>query len=1110
MRKALHTSQDLSLSLHSFLPPAVYDWLEDADHADVAGRVTDDGWGVAVRGHGALVWRVQETDVVVSYELGLHFPSSSPALLTFVPTSPSASLGDLLVLVSDDGHLSWWREPLSSSASAAPPSAPIAHLSLVRDETCACVVALPPSTSAQTSLVIGTSRGRLFCISLSLSSSAAPVVESVSSSSAARRGLLSSLASFLPWPGAAPDSDGEVLSLVWWRSEQGEGVWTLSAAGVKQWKVDQGLELLWSSSLAELADEGETIQPLAMTSSSSELYVLYRTTRRDDEEGEGTAHVAVFPVDFSADDGPFESYSAAIPLPSALSAASHIGVSQREDVLVYAWSSSAVAQLNVSNLSIPPSSFAFPSSLILGGGMLVDRAAVRLGSRLPAGDHAHCLLLCASYGVVQAEHRRDDSTHLSSVISSLDLAESGSDSSAATLSVAFHLYRHGQTKAASTRIDRAWEDGSLPASGGGPEPSPGLDDAALEVGKAIVDGHDGVGGVGEDSVPLVLSAQLSAKQQTLTAYLTFLHELRLYRLLSASACFTLLTYAEQLSSMVGLRHLLNSFPVSRTRSDVEYLQQRERAMVLVMEGCLERRGVKGWVRRGASVSEAFFTRVSEVADVFESAAAVLQTECAVEASDSVEVKRLKCYALQALNTVIDTLLSESARYRADHLAVHALPPSAPPHTPWTFAPGVRRSLEFYVQFLGTTIFSIASSSTLHALRIDLFQFLLRISRSLLLDYAAYTRATPADSSTGDEYRRVRAELVRLVRQCLPADQGSRVDVVYELAAEFEEFASIVSMAEDEDEDARDARLSRYLVHFGQPFARVLFDAYHAQHRTTRLFRLHQPAEYEGWLLAFLADHPESQWVQQVVLGQWEEASSTLMHVAAQGQGEAGDAWTWSHQKTLWSLGKLALLCSDAPDSAALGFIEDQLSVSTAQAVAAQSDPNAPLLPADELVNKLLSLPHTAPHASASLARSKQDALEREMTPYLLAVDVLSKAQFPWTAAGAASSVPSGEELLLLERLWMSLYEKDSAELHALSARRSQQVSDAWVAELRSTHLFEMWRHLRLYVSPEQRARFELSYEHFVKTDVWTTGEESRTETQHMRQMLIQLQQTALR
>ena len=326
-----------------------------------------------------------------SYPLPLPFPTSSPHLLTLLPSA--ASTGDLLLIVSDDGHLSWWREPTAGHA-ATPPSSSLTHLPLSRDESCTYLTPLPPSTSPHTTLVVGTTRGRLFSISLSLQATSAPTVHSVRSSSTHRRGLLSSLASLLPWSGPA-ESDGEVRGVVWWRHEGGEGVWTLHPTGLRQWSVDEdGIALLWSSPLTELAEEGETIDLLSLASSSSSLFVLYR---RDDGEEE-TAHVAEYPVDFSAD-APFESYSSVLPLPSSLASASQVGVSQRSDVLLYAWSDTGLAQLNASNLSAPPSSFTFPSSLVLGGGMLVDSSAARLGNPLPSYDHANPLLLCLSYGV---------------------------------------------------------------------------------------------------------------------------------------------------------------------------------------------------------------------------------------------------------------------------------------------------------------------------------------------------------------------------------------------------------------------------------------------------------------------------------------------------------------------------------------------------------------------------------------------------------------------------------------------------------------------------------------------------------------------------------------
>ena len=503
-------------------------------------------------------------------------------------------------------------------------------------------------------------------------------------------------------------------------------------------------------------------------------------------------------------------------------------------------------------------------------------------------------------------------------------------------------------------------------------------------------------------------------------------------------------------------------------------------------------------------------------DVFDCVEAVVQAECQVEGDDEAQVRRMKVYGLQALNTVLDTLLSEAARYRSEAAALHPLPPSSTPGLQWTFRPAVRQALAFHCQFVGRTIVAITPASSLHTLRIDLFQFLLRIARSLLLDYAAYTHTSRADTATLAEYTERRAELILLLRGCLPRDQGSRVDVVYELAAEFQEFAAIIAMAEEEgEEEERERRLQHYLQLFGEPFARVLFHSYYAQQRASRLFRLHQPAEYEGWLLSFLSQHPELEWMQQTAMGQWEEAGSTLMDVTAQGEGEAGDAWTWSHQKTLWSMSKLALLCAaDTPSTttaASLVLVNDALDVSTAQAYAAQGDPSRPLLPHTELVHTLLSLPHVGVGEKGKGKSHRgvgvETDMDGEMTPFLLAVEVYHKGVFPWSS-GAAGGVMSGEELLLLERLWLSVYDKDRAVLRELSEQRRREVSDAWLMEVRRTRLYALWFHLVAYDWYGKRSRFEVSFEHFVKGDAWIKGGDSQIEVQRLRSTMQAVHEAA--
>ena len=1109
IRKLLHSSSDLLLSLQSFLPPLALDWASSPS-LPVSGRVTDDGWCLLTRGSSALVWRANPTDTPLSYDLSLHHPSSSPHLIAPVPSPSPDTDGDgshALLLVSDDGHVSWWREPLPGTAPS-PPSPPLTHLSFSRDESATCALTLPQSPHAPTTLVVATSHGRLFALTLAASASGTtpPAVDAVVGTRTQRRaGLLSSLASLLPWGGGAGDGEAEVLSIVWWRGARDEGVWTLSTTALKQWRVDDdGVEAVWAFDLSALAEAGETVEGVALATSSSSLFLLFHRSfaAAGDDATDSSAHIAEFPVDPSADE-PFDAASAVWPLPPHLSSASHLGVSQRADVWLYAWSTWAVAQVNASNSSMPPSSYAFSSPLVLGGGVTVDAASRRQGSPLPAFDHAHCLLLCASYGVVQAEPRGDETA----LPPPLGLSDAAGDPATDCLGLAFHLHRHGQTQAAAMRLQRAWADDYLPGGADGPTPSPELDHAAVTVARDLVDGREeAAGGGGEEERAAALSVALAAKQRALGGFLAFLHHHALYPLLHTPARTALLTLAEQTAALLGLRRLLNAVPLRPTRSDVEYLEERERVLLLLMQHCLRRRSARSPLpRRGASVSEAFFQQVSGVGDVFDCVEAVAAAECDVEAVDAPQAKRLRCYGLQALNTALDALLSEAARYRAEAAALHPMPPSAVQGWQWTFEPRVRRALTAHCHFVARTIRAIADRTLLHPLRVDLFQFLLRIARSLLLDYAAYTGDTPADAATRDEYHSRRGELLQLLRDCLPVDLGSRVDVVFDLAAEFEDFVAMVRMAEGEGEEERERRIGQALQAFGQPFARVLFDEYYAAHQTTRLFRMHQPAGYDEWLLAFLTAHPELQWVQQVAMDRWAEAGATLTLVAAQGGDETGEEWTWAHQKSLWSLGKLALLCGEGVDEAAVGRVDDALDVSTAQAYAAQGDPHQPLLPSVELVLRLLSLPHKGG------ARGEEEGgrgIEESMTPFLLAMEVYHKGSFPWSRA--KGGVMGGDELLLLERVWLSLYDVDRAELRGVSERRKRQASDGWMAEMRRLHLYAMWRHLVEYSFYDVRSRFELSYEHFVANEAWTKGDESRAEVEALKQALLALQHTATR
>ena len=522
--------------------------------------------------------------------------------------------------------------------------------------------------------------------------------------------------------------------------------------------------------------------------------------------------------------------------------------------------------------------------------------------------------------------------------------------------------------------------------------------------------------------------------------------------------------------------------------------------------------------------------MTAVSDVFDSIAEVVARDCHIEATDEKETRRDKTYALQAINTVIDTLLSEAARYRTEQSSMHAMLPSAPVPLRWLLQPAVRTMLHKHCQVVNDSILSISASTVLSSLRVDLFQYLLRISRSLLLEYGDYLTTHRADSALTSEFQRTRASLVTMLRSTLPVDQGSRRDVLYDFAAEFQDFVSLVSLADEETDEQRETRLVSYLQHFGASFAAVLFEVYRTAGCTSRLLSIHQPAEYDEWLLEFLSRHRkdggweqadgEVEWVEEIELGRWEQASETLIEVAKRvkaldrvvdGRPVDADVCTWSQQQTLWSLSKLALLCEDdvAEDDPRLVEVNDQLDVCIAQAYAADRDTNKPLLAPALLIDRLLAVPHSRRRAVAAdmpnLPPVHHDSLQEDMVSYCQAVEVYVKALYP--ASQSSDKFPTADELLVLEKVWYALYTADAAALKQVVANREGSLSDVWQNAVRQLHLYAMWRHLQRYDWYGRKEKFELSYEHFVRQQFGGRGESSR-EAKHMQEALKAIPQLA--
>ena len=1045
-----------------------------------------------------------------------------------------------LIAVTDDGDVCHW-----SSSSTTSTATSIHQLPLTRDECCTRALLLPASDQAAdtTSIAVGTSQGRILLLQLDTSTTQPRVIHTSESS---RKGgvvwcSFASVGRILRWSKAAgaseyEASETEVVSLVWYRSQEDEGVFALTRDMLCQYSLmgDQPT-LLYSSTLDDLAPGEHQLRLVSMVSSSSSLCILFQRSNASDDVNV-TTHVATISIDLTAQP-PIET-ACVLPVPSSVEGAVGVGVSERDSTVVYVWSKSSVAVLNATDTFIAPASFSFASNVVLGGGMEAEGSALHRGGVLPACGDARCLLLCDGYGVVEVNdswQRRTSVDDLSSSVDGLSLQQRRPDAESAegALAIAFYLYTQGQTMASRIRVEDAWKHQLLPntATSTLPAASPQLDAVILHFAHSLVNTHVSASAA-TDRTPELLLDELTGKQQSLQQFMHFLRATGLYQLLSVSARVDLLTAGEQLAGLAGVRRLLNMFPDSRLKTDMEYVAAREKVMLAVMTSCAQRRGGQAAAELGhRQVSQQFFSEVTAVGDMYDSIADVVARKCHVEATDSKETRCDKIYALQAINTVIDTLLSEAARYRAEQSDLHTMPPSVPLPLRWTFKPNVRSMVYNHCAAVSEGITAISSSAALSSLRVDLFQYLLRIARSLLLEYGDYLASHRADTAVTIEFERTRASLVSLLRSTLPTDQGSRRDVLYDFAAEFQDFTSLVSLADEESDEQRESRLVAYLQQFGAPLAAVLFEVYRTASCTSRLLSIHQPTEYDEWLLEFLSRHRrdggwdqadgEVQWVQEVELGRWHEASQTLIECAkrvkavckaADARLHDDDVCTWSQQQTLWSLGKLALLCEDnvAADDPRLIEVNNQLDVSIAQAYAADRDINKPLLSPDLLIDRLLAVPHSRRRAVAAdlpnLPPVRHHPLEEDMVSYIQAVEIYVKALYPQSRP---SDKTSADELLVLEKVWYALYDADAAGLKQVVAHWEGSVSDVWRSEVRHLHLYAMWRHLRMYDWYGRKEKFELSYEHFVREQVWRRGESDR-QVKQVQEALKALPQVAER
>ena len=589
----------------------MYQESEEDDESAVTGRVTENGWCIALKDDTAVLWRAHDnTTTPVPYSITLSAIASTAALIQPLPASAEALT---LLAITDDGDVCCWSSSFTTTTAT-----PIHQLSLARDETCTSAMLLPASHTAHntTSIAVGTSQGRIILIQLDNTTKTSITPRVTHTAESPRKGSavwcsLASVGRMFRWSKASgaheyQASETEVVSLVWYHSAEDEGVFALTRDMLCQYSLagDQPT-LIFSSSLDDLAPDEYQVRLVSMTSSSNSLYILFNRSTNSTTDTTVTTHVAIYPTSPTSSPPLPNTATAVLPVPAAVAeGAVGLGVSERDGaVVVHVWSTTGVAVLNASNMYAAAGVFEFVAAggVVLGGGMEVGRSLMRDSSGvLPAYDNARCLLLCAGYGVVEVSDNRqrqanvDDS--LSSSVDGLSLQQRRADAESVegVLSVAFYLHRHGQTLASKMRIADAWKHHLLPnsASSTTPVASTQLDTLLLQYTHTLLNTFTTAASTAAATTnltPQLLLDDLTTKQQLLAGWMHFLHGVGLYGLVSVSGRAGLMTAGEQLAGLVGVRRLLNMFPDSRLKSDMEYVSARERVMLAVMAGCVQRR-----------------------------------------------------------------------------------------------------------------------------------------------------------------------------------------------------------------------------------------------------------------------------------------------------------------------------------------------------------------------------------------------------------------------------------------------------------------------------------------------------------------------------------------
>lgn len=382
--------------------------------------------------------------------------------------------------------------------------------------------------------------------------------------------------------------------------------------------------------------------------------------------------------------------------------------------------------------------------------------------------------------------------------------------------------------------------------------------------------------------------QLEGKQRALDLFVNFLREHGLwnrfcavtYRGILMSTSYVLGEYAEKIVAASAIYNLQNRYP------DI---------LDTIIEQTLT---PEAFVSPELTAKDIFYREVSSIHHLLpalvNSAGTVTQSEKPTQ--------QVSQYILQ-VNSILLGVLHEVIKYRssnADRFVATRCSSGMVEYLPWTAAAGKHDLRTSLYTMQNLTLKHGVTGTNDTSIKNELYEQVVGLI-DLILDgrkcHLESIRGTEKFDILLKQYEGERTNLIQ------PLVRNEQFENAAMLAEKYFDFGTLVQIC---DLTGNKNRLDNYSEKFAsQDFVGFLFSYYSKDGRQGQLVERCRRAGC-GELMEKISEHPELSWVQCSLNGEHRSAANTL-HSLAQQEVDLG-----KRKKTMLSLSKMALLCSDAP------------------------------------------------------------------------------------------------------------------------------------------------------------------------------------------------------